>query len=135
MSCVYSDLCDVVLIRRQSDFTEFFTGFGSTRPVRPVEISGDMPPSLLHLTGLSLRAFRAPSLGSPEQVEFSLDGRDALELHVEGQMNFRKRSIKGLAKGFQRRFHPVEPVSLLLDGSTIASRRSTRLRRLLRSHA
>jgi hypothetical protein len=67
------------------------------------------------------RGNRGASLPSLEQVEFSLDRRDALELHVERVLNFRKRSVKRLANLFDRRFDAVEPVIRLLDGRPIAS--------------
>jgi hypothetical protein len=69
-----------------------------------------------------------------ELVEFRLDSGDALELHVQGLMNFGQRRIKSLKNGVERRVHSVEPVTLRLDDCPIASRRPMRPRWLLRIH-
>ena len=56
-----------------------------------------------------------------EPVEFSLDGRHALELHVESLTNFGNRRVKCVANGFELRLDLVELNTLLLDGCTVAS--------------
>jgi hypothetical protein len=74
--------------------------------------------------GPLVRRTRGHREGSPpslEQVEFSLDRGDALELHVERVLNFRKRSFKRLANLFDRRLDAVEPITRGLDGRPIAS--------------